>query len=119
MSLSINTKTYTADSFDKNRVIYAGPSNTVTVKDTFNLSRVAPKPTKDFAGVARSSGKLTRTLTVTNGGVSSAADGIVDFQTSIPVGAAAADIDAFLNDLGAFIASATYKTIVKNAQISF
>lgn len=119
MSLTVNAKTFSADSFGANSVTYSGPAHTITLKDDIRLARVAPKPVNGFAGVARSSGKLSRTLTVTNGGVSSAADAILEISTSIPVGAAAVDIDAVLNDMGAFLASATYKTIVKNGTISF
>jgi hypothetical protein len=35
------------------------------------------------------------------------------------VGAASADIDTMLNDMGAFLASATYKDIVKKSAINF
>jgi hypothetical protein len=118
MSLSINTKTYSADSFSTNQIGYAGPNQTSSVKDKFVLGRTTAKPTATFSGVVRSDGKLTRTLTLT-GALTPSADAIAEFKTSIPVGAASADIDAILNDLGAFIASATYKDIVKKSMVNF
>jgi hypothetical protein len=118
MSLSINAKTYSADSVGPNLVGYAGPANTASVKDKFSLGRTVAKPTSTFSGVVRSDGKLTRTLTLT-GAVTPTGDSICEFKTSIPVGTAAADIDIMLNDLGAFIASATYKDVVKKSAINF
>lgn len=118
MSLSINAKTYSADSFGANAVGYIGPSHTQSVKDDFRLSRVLAKPTTVFSGVGRTAGKLTRTLTLT-GALTTTGDAIAEFSVSMPIGAASADIDAVLNDLGAFIASASYKLVVKNQQVSF
>lgn len=118
MSLTVNAKTYSADSVGPNAVIYNGPAHTLSVLDDIALRRTAPKPVKDFSGVAKSSGKLTRTLTLT-GALTPTAPGILECSTSIPVGAASADIDAILNDMGAFIASATYKDIVKKSLINF
>lgn len=118
MSLSVNAKTYSADSVGPNLVGYAGPAHTASVNDKISLGRTAAKPTATFSGVVRSDGKLTRTLTLT-GALTATGQAILEIKTSIPVGAAGADIDTMLNDMGAFLASATYKTIVKNAAINF
>jgi hypothetical protein len=118
MSLSVNTKTYAADSVGPNLVGYAGPNHTSSVKDKLSIGRTAAKPTVTFSGVVRSDGKLTRTLTLT-GAITTTADAILEIKTSIPVGAASADIDAILNDMGAFLASASYKDIVKKSAINF
>lgn len=118
MSLSINAKTYSLDSAGPNLVAYAGPAHTSSVDDKFSLGRTVAKPTAVFSGVVRSDGKLTRTLTLT-GALTPTAKAIFEFKTSVPVGAASADIDAALNDLGAFIASATYKDVVKKSAINF
>lgn len=118
MSLSVNTKTYNLFAVAPNLVGYSGPANTSSVKDRINIGRTAAKPTSTFSGVVRSDCKLTRTLTLT-GALTPTGDGILEIKTSIPVGAAAADIDAFLDDMGAFLASATYKTIVKSSQVNF
>lgn len=118
MSLTINAKTYTADSFQQNRVGYIGSLKTVTVKDDVALIRFAPKPTPVFSGVGKTTAKLTRSLTLT-GALTPTADGIVEINVSVPVGYASADVDALLNDMGSFLASASFKAHVKSQQVSF
>ncbi len=118
MTLSVNSKTFTADTIAANAVGYNGPAHTISVKDDIRLSRVLPKPTVTFSGVGRTSAKLTRTLTLT-GALTTTWDGILDVQISIPVGAASADIDAMLNDMGAFLSSASGKTHVKLQQLNY
>lgn len=118
MSLTINAKTYTADSFQQNQVGYIGATKTVSVKDDVVLKRTAPKATDSFSGVGRSTAKLTRTLTLT-GAKTLAGDGLVEINVSVPVGYASADVDALLNDMGSFLASASFKTHVKSQQISY
>lgn len=118
MSLSINAKTYTADSFSKDSVGYIGSLKTVSVKDDAKLLRTAPKPTVTFSGVGRTTAKLTRTLTLT-GAATLTGDAICEINVSVPVGYTAADVDTLLNDMGAFLASASFKTHVKSQQISY
>lgn len=118
MSLTINAKTYTADSFQKDSIAYIGAAKTVSVKDDVRLLRTAPKGSTTFSGVGRTSAKLTRTLTLT-GALTPNGDAIIDIQVSVPVGAAAADVDILLNDMGSFLASASFKTHVKSQAISF
>jgi len=118
MSLTVNAKTFTADSYGVNAVGYFGPAHTQSVKDDIRLSRVLPKPTSVFSGVGRTAAKLTRSLTLT-GALTTVGDAIVEISVSVPVGAASADIDALLNDMGSMLSSATYKTHVKGQQISF
>lgn len=118
MSLSINAKTFTADSFQKDQVGYIGSGKTVTVKDDASLSRTAPKPTTTFSGLARTEAKLTRTLTLT-GALTPTGDAILRILVAIPVGYASADVDTLLNDMGAFLASASFKSHVKSQQVSF
>jgi hypothetical protein len=118
MSLTINAKTYTADSFQSNLVGYIGPLKTVSVKDDTRLSRTAPKTTTTFSGVGRTTAKLTRTLTLT-GAATLTGDAICEINVSVPVGYTAADVDTLLNDMGSFLASATFKSHVKQQQISF
>jgi len=118
MSLTVNAKTYSTDSTQKDSVGYAGPANTLSVKDYIKLARVAPKPTAILSGVARTDAKLTRTLTLT-GALTPSHDSILDIALSVPVGAASADIDSMLNDMGSFLASATFKTHVKSLTVNF
>ena len=118
MSLTINTKTYSADSFQKDQVGYIGTNKTVTVKDDVRLSRTAPKPTAVFSGLGRTSAKMTRTLTLT-GALTPSGDAIVEISVAVPVGYTAADVDTLLNDMGSFLSSASFKTHVKSQQISY
>lgn len=118
MSLTINAKTFTPDSFQQNAVGYIGTGKTVSVKDDVVLRRTAPKATDVFSGVGRTSAKMTRTLALT-GAKTLTGDVILDIAVSVPVGYASADVDTLLNDMGAFLASATFKSHVKSQQISF
>lgn len=118
MALTINAKTFSADSFQKDSVGYTGPAHTLTNKDYVRLSRVTAKPTANLSGVARTEAKLTRTLALT-GALTTSHDAILSVPISIPVGAASADIDSMLNDMGAFVASATFKSHVKSQLINF
>lgn len=118
MSLTINAKTFTADSFQKDIVAYNGTLKSVSVKDDFKLSRVAPKPTTTFSGLSRTEAKLTRTLTLTSA-LTPTGDGSITVSVAIPVGYASADVDALANDMGAFLSSASGKTFIKTPQISF
>lgn len=118
MALTINAKTYTADSYAKDSVGYIGTLKTVSVKDDVRLARTAPKPTVSFSGVGRTNAKLTRTLTLTSA-LTPTGDGLLSIDVSIPVGAASADVDSLLNDMGAFLASASFKTHVKSQQVAY
>lgn len=118
MALTINAKTYNADSYNKDSIGYIGAAKTVSVKDDVRLARTAPKPTAIFSGVGRTQAKMSRTLTLT-GALTPTGDAILAIDVSIPVGMASADVDTLLNDMGSFLASASFKTHVKAQQVSF
>lgn len=118
MSLSINSKTYTADSFKADLVGYIGTGKTLSIRDDVVLRRTAPKPTSVFSGVGRTTAKVVRTLALTDA-LTPTGDGSVEINVVLPVGVAGADVDALLNDFGAFLASATFKTHAKTQQVSF
>lgn len=118
MALTINAKTFNADSYGKDSVGYIGSGKTVSVKDDVRLARTAPKPTVSFSGVGRTNAKMTRTFTLT-GALTPAGDAICSIDVSVPVGYAAADVDTLLNDMGSFLASASFKTHVKSQQIAY
>jgi len=118
MALTVNAKTFTADKFGPDSIGYFGPAHTASVKDDIQLARTNAKPTTLFSGVARSSAKLTRTLTLT-GALTPTGEAIVQINMSVPVGAAGADVDGMLNDLGSFLSSADGKLVAKNLKISF
>lgn len=118
MALTFNSKTYNPDSYQQNAVGYIGAAKTVSVKDDLSLKRISPKPTTVFSGVGRTDAKLTRTLTLT-GSLTPSGEAICDISVSVPVGFASADVDALLNDMGAFLSSAAFKTHVKTQAIVF
>lgn len=118
MSLSINAKTYTADSFSTDGIGYIGASHTASVKDACTLRRTKPKASLSYSGNGRTSAKLTRTFVLTNA-ITVTGDAIIDVQVSVPVGYASADVDTLLNDMGAFVASASFKSHVKAQQVNF
>lgn len=118
MSLTINAKTYTADSFQKDDIGYIGAAKTASVKDDVKLSRSTPVSTDTFSGMSRTEAKLTRTLTLTNARTATG-DAILRILVAVPVGYAAADVDTLLNDFGAFLSSASFKSHVKSQQINF
>lgn len=118
MPLTFNTKTYTADSFQKDQIGYNGPANTSSVKDILVLRRTAAKPTSVFSGVFRANFKLTRTH-VLSGALTTNGDSITEISVSLPVGRSDADVDAISNDLGAYVAGADFKSALKNAKVSF
>lgn len=118
MSLTVNAKTYAPDSYQKDMVVYVGPGKTVSAKDDLKLSRTAPKPVATFSGLGRTTSKLTRTVTLT-GAVTPTGEAIIEVNVSVPVGMAGADIDTLLNDYGSHVASASFKTHVKNQMITF
>lgn len=113
---TINTKTFTFDtnpSPDSARYIGAGQSD--TMKDFFQVRRVAPKPTKTSKGVARTYQKRV---------ISEVIDGtiqdlIYECSTSIPVGASAAGKTAVRADSSAFAGSTAGIALVDKATISF
>lgn len=109
MTIVINTKSYDLASATGTATNYRGPTANFMLKDQLALRVTAPKSTATFAGVARSSAKLTRTLTLSDG---SSADAIVELSASIPARAVKADIDALLSDVSVFAASANGNDLV-------
>lgn len=118
MSLTFNSKTFTADSFQQNAIGYVGPAKSVTMRDDVMLRRTAPKPTEVFSGVGRASAKITRTLALTNAKTLTG-DAIIEANVSVPVGFTSADVDALVADFAAYVASAEFKTLVKTQKINF
>lgn len=118
MSIVFNTKTYSADSYAINSVGYIGAAKTASVKDDLLLSRSAPKPTDTFSGLSRTEAKLTRTFTLT-GAKTTAEPAKVRILVEVPVGYASADVDTLLNDVGALLSGADFKTHVKSQKITY
>lgn len=118
MSLVFNTKTYTANSFEKDTVGYTGAGKTITAKDDLAISKGNPSASASFSGQSKAEAKLTRTLTLTNAKTPTG-DIIVKTQVFTPVGSDSTDVDAALNDHGALVSGADFKSVVKNQKINF
>lgn len=117
MSLALNTLSYAQDAFmNPNKVQYTGPSNTFQDKDIIVLGRTAPKPTAVSEGVARSSVKRTKTVTLPDG---TRKDAIIEVNCSFPVGTPTATIDAMRDDVGDFMISAEAGTLLKNHDLTY
>lgn len=117
MAVTLNTLAYNQDAFvTPNKVQYTGPGNTFQDKDLLTLGRVAPKPTADFEGMARTSVKRVKTITLADG---SRKDAIIEVIASFPVGTANATIDAMRDDVGDFLISADAGTLMKNHDITY
>ena len=73
----------------QNRSVYIGDNHSMSAKDTVGLYRTFPKPSGNFKGVAKTSFKFSKDVTVLGvDGVSQlTAPIIVDVSFSIPVGA--------------------------------
>lgn len=115
MSLTVNAKTYTVDSINGSAFSYQGPANTTSVKDRLVQKATPAKPSTVFSGLTRFSVNMYRTHTLT-GAKTATADGSAKTEFALPVGMASADIDSYCNDLGAYIASAGFKTAIKSGQ---
>jgi len=116
MAFTINTLAYNQDTaLSADKVKYVGSSNTFAIKDQWSLARVAPKATKDFAGVARAEVKRTKTVSIGNGLY---ADAIITTNFSFPVGMSKADADALRDDQGDFLISTTAEQLAWNHDIT-
>lgn len=117
MAITLNTLVYNQDSFaTPNRVVYTGPAHSFTIKDIIALSRTAPKPVKDFAGVAKAEMKRTKTVTLSDG---TRADAIITVSCSLPVGMSKADADALRDDVGDFAISSAADTLFWNHDMTY
>lgn len=115
---TINTRTYNLDRVNSpDSMSYAGPNHSVSAKDIFTLARVAPKPTKDFAGVAKPSVKRVKTSTI-NATTGEKAELIFNLGASVPVGTPDADVDAALADLVSWLATNDAKSLFKSSKIN-
>lgn len=110
MTITVNTKAYAFDTNPTpNQGRHIGPAATFDVKDDLVLTRTAAKPTATFDGVARSSAKFTRTVTLASGETATA---IGEASFSIPVGMAEADVDSLRDDLGDLLVSSNGDDLV-------
>lgn len=86
---------YTRHDEGVNRSVYTGAAHSFTVRDTMTLSRVYPKRTGAFFGVAKSAVKFTSDKAVAQAdGTETKAPLIGEISFAIPVGASANDVKA-------------------------
>lgn len=103
--ITIDTKQYKKDSSTASSVTYNGPANTLSNKDTLDLSRVMPKKGGGTDGVGRPIAVFRRT-TVTNSETGAKGINLLRLEGSLAVGTAAADIDELLDDAIAYLGTA-------------
>lgn len=116
MTLTVNALTYNVDSQRSPDIVrYSGPSNTLSTKDYIDLYRTSPKPTATFAGVGKAEAKLTRTLT---DGADVVGTGILQVQTSFPVGASSTEMQAMVDDLAAWLATSAATDLFLNHDVN-
>nr|URG16030.1 MAG: coat protein [Leviviridae sp.] len=118
MAITINTKSYAANKYQGNSVAYVGPNNSPLSQDKVFMSVNETPERADYSGDVRATVRFVRTLTLT-GAKTPTGMAYVDVPVKIPRGAASADIDALLNDAGAFLSSADGKTFVKSQKNSW
>lgn len=117
MALTVNAKSYVADGFQADSVHFQGPGKTSLLKDDIIQKRFAAKPTATNSGVQKYLLKMVRSHSLT-GAKTVTGDGGVEIMISRPVGISDADSDLYLTDLGAYIASAAFKALVKTSQVN-
>lgn len=116
MSLTINAKAYENDvARAPNIYRYLGPSNTFSVKDYVDCYRTSPKATATFAGVGKAEVKMTRGVT---DGTDNVGDAIASISVSFPADAAVAELQAILDDLGAWLDGAEATELFINHAIN-
>lgn len=117
MAITLNTLAYNQDAFmNPNKVQYTGPSNTFQDKDLLSLGRTAPKATATSEGVARSSVKRVKTITLADG---TRKDAIIEVNCAFPVGTSNATIDAMRDDVGDFLIGTEAGTLLKNHDLTY
>lgn len=113
-----NTRTYTLDRYNSpDSVAYAGSAHSPIAKDSLTLARTYPKPIKGFLGVAKPYFKQVKTVTV-NATTGEKQDLIIYVGGSVPVGTPAADVDAVLTDIAAWISTADAKALFKSLDVN-
>lgn len=115
---TFNTKSFVADSYNQDAVVYIGPAKTLTMKDDLRLARTKPKPSAVYSGNARTEAKLSRTVVLTDA-LTPTGDEIMTVSTQLPAGIADAAIDTLCADMGALIVSTDFKNSLKQLKIAF
>lgn len=116
MSITLNTVVFNNDiALNSNKYQYLATDHTFEAVNKLTLARTDPKPTSTFRGVARAEAKRTQTVTLDD---STEAEAIVTVTCSLPVGMAAADIDAIRDDMGDFLLATECDELFTNQTIN-
>lgn len=109
-----STVTFTRFTEEPNRSTYVAGDHTPANPHSLVLSRVFPKPTKDFAGVARTRFKVTKGITLSSGSVVPI---IAAVEYDIPVGVAEADYDKVIEEIKLLSAHSFIETLTDIQEI--
>lgn len=116
MTITVNTRAYTADRVQPDSVSFTGPANSVSTVDTLVQSRAYPKPQGTFKGVAKPAAKFTKTVSV-NAATGETAPLIGACSFSVPVGTPDADVDTLCADLVSYFGLPSTKLLLKKLAI--
>lgn len=109
-----STVTFTRYSEELNKSTYVAGDHTLALNHTLALSRVFPKPTKDYAGVARTRFKVTKGILLASG---QTVPLIASVEYDIPVGVAEADYDKVIEELKLLAAASFVETLTDIQEI--
>jgi len=113
MSITLNTKTYSFDTFvNPSKARYVGPAQTSVIKDQIFMAKTEPK-VLDATGTARAQVKVVKTVLIGT----TYRDIIFDCSIAIPVGAANADVDSVRDDIGDLLISATAQNLANKGTL--
>lgn len=117
MSFTLNTKEYEFDSSlgSADAARYTGPNHDFAGKDLIDLRRSWPKPSGDYPGNAKTHTKFVRQMT---DGTNPVGDAIAKVEFQYPSTAAVAEVDSLTDDVAAWVSSAIYKAMQKDADIT-
>lgn len=113
MPLTINTRTYSADTQQNNAWFYRDSASTAALPSMLRIARTPPKATPTFNGQAKSECKFTKQTTVADKPLPA----IIQAGSSIPVGMPDAEVDVLVADFRSFVASTAFVDLVKSAKI--
>lgn len=109
-----STVTYTRFSEEPNKSVYVAGDHTPALPHTLSISRVFPKPTKDFAGVSRTRYKVTKGIALASGQVVNL---IAEVNFDYPVGVAEADYDKVTEEIKLLAAHSFLETLIDIQEI--
>lgn len=117
MSLTVNAKSYTNDNSRGNDIYrYLGPNHDSDTNDMIDLYRyTAPQ---GEVGSVKSKARFKLTRSVTDGTDQLSTDAIVDVVFSVPTGTVLAEVQALMDDLGAWLGTTAADDLVVSHRIN-